>query len=123
MMMDLVLAEALQLFVQACSHRQIAREDIVSADQSRQPWVFAGGVGEGWSFTMGSSATCRLVVDTEGSLYHATRTWVLRQVPSWYQVRAGSYHLVASSPVEVCDDKFREAILASLLKFVDEVEQ
>ena len=121
MMEDPVLADALQVFVQVCRNRKIEREDIVSADQSRHPWVFTAGVGEGWSFTLGTDATRRFVVDTKGTLYNATRTWVLRKVPTWYQVREGGYHMVATSLVDSCDTQFRDEILKGLLKFVDDL--
>ena len=92
-MKEPILAEALQMFVQICQHRGMPREDIVSADQSRHGWVFARGVGEGWSFTLGAGAARRFAVDTEGSLYNATRTWGLRKVPSWYRIRDDREHL------------------------------
>ncbi|MEA3549226.1 hypothetical protein [Pseudarthrobacter sp. C1] len=121
MMEDPVLADALQVFVQVCRNRKIEREDIVSADQTRHPWVFTAGVGEGWSFTLGTDATRRFVVDTKGTLYNATRTWVLRKVPTWYQVREGGYHMVATSLVDRSDTQFRDEILKGLLKFVDDL--
>ena len=117
-MKDPVLAEALQMFVQVCRRRQIPREDIVSADQSRHPWVFARGVGEGWSFTLGVDAARRFAVDTEGLLYNATRTWVLRKVPSWYQIREGGHHLVATSPIEDCDEQFRDELLGGIVEYL-----
>ncbi|MHA7224344.1 hypothetical protein ACX80S_18895 [Arthrobacter sp. RHLT1-20] len=120
-MEDPVLAEAIQMFVQVCRHRHVPREDILSADQSRHPWVFAGGLGEGWSFTLGADAVRRFAVDTEGLLYSATRTWVLRKVPSWYQVRQGGYHLVATSPIEDCDEQFRDELLESMVKYLADV--
>lgn len=117
-MEDPVLAEALQMFVQICRHRQIPTEDIISADQSRHPWAFAGGAGPGWSFTMGADAARRFAADTEGLLYNATRTWVLRKVPSWYQIREGGHHLVAMSPVEDCDEQFRDELLEGMVKYL-----
>lgn len=120
-MEDPVLAEALQTFVRVCRRRQLPREDIVSADQSMHPWVFAGGVGEGWSFTLEADAARRFAVDTEGLLYNATRTWVLRKVPSWYQIREGGHHLVATSPIEDCDEQFRDELLEGIVKYLADV--
>ena len=117
-MKEPILAEALQMFVQICQHRGMPREDIVSADQSRHGWVFARGVGEGWSFTLGAGAARRFAVDTEGSLYNATRTWALRKVPSWYQIREGGHHLVATSPIEDCDEQLRDEVLEGIVKYL-----
>ena len=120
-MEDPILGEALQMFVQVCRHRKIPREDILSADQSRHPWAFAGGLGEGWSFTLGADAARRFAADTEGVLYSATRTWVLRKVPSYYQIREGGHHLVVTSPFGDCDEQFRDELLDGMVKYLTDV--
>jgi hypothetical protein len=120
-MEDPILSEALQMFVQICRHRRVPTQDIVSADRSRHPWVFVGGVGEGWSFTVGADATRRFAVDTEGLLYNATRTWVLRKVPDWYQIREGGHHLVATSPIGDCDEQLRDELLGGIVGYLADV--
>jgi hypothetical protein len=51
-------------------------------------------------------------------LYNATRTWVLRKVPSWYQIREGGHHLVATSRIEDCGDQLRDEIPEGIVKYL-----
>lgn len=121
-MKDPVLDEALQLFVYLCRDRRIGTEVIVSADQFRHPWVFTGVFGEGWSVEVGADPIQRFVVDAEGTLHHAARTWTLRKVPREFQVPEGDHHLVEAGPFEEQDIHLRDSLLQAFVRFLDEHE-
>ena len=114
---DPILAEALHVFVEICRLRQIDPEYIFCADRTRHPWVFQSAIAERWSIVLGSDPLRRYAIDATGALHHATRTWTLRKVETWFQVPEGTHHLVSTGYVECLDAELRNEIVASLLTF------
>ncbi len=120
---DAVFAEAVFTFIEVCRQRRYAPEPILRADFSTVPGVYTGEVGLGWAIRLQGSEEL-LAVGEDGKMHKATRTWRLRNKPSWLQCMARTSFLVAVTEIHIdTTQQLHQEIVYSLLQYLEAREE